>query len=83
MVPYRFDTVLGIGQYPVTVLDQANAMATFAAGGLRAQAHFVQQLTAGNRVVYHDTPPDPSQPRVLNADALADVSYTSIGFTKP
>ena len=37
LVPSRFGMILGIGQYPVTVLDQANAMATFAAGGLRAQ----------------------------------------------
>ena len=75
VVPSRFDSVLGIGQYPVTVLDQANAMATFAAGGLRATAHFVQQVTAGGRVVYSDTPPDPGQPRVLGAAELADVSY--------
>lgn len=38
LVPSRFDLTLGIGQYPVSVLDQANAMATFAAGGLRARA---------------------------------------------
>jgi membrane peptidoglycan carboxypeptidase len=75
VVPSRFDTVLGIGQYPVTVLDQANAMATFAAGGLRATAHFVQRVASGGRVVYSDTPPDPGQPRVLSAGALADLTY--------
>jgi membrane peptidoglycan carboxypeptidase len=75
LVPSRFDTVLGLGQYPVTVLDQANAMATFAAGGLRATAHFVQRVAAGGRVVYSDTPPDPGQGRVLGAAQLADVSY--------
>jgi membrane peptidoglycan carboxypeptidase len=74
VVPSRFDTVLGIGQYPVTVLDQANAMATFAAGGLRATAHFVQRVTAGGRVVYSDTP-DHGQSPVLGAAELADVSY--------
>ena len=75
VVPSQFDTVLGLGQYPVTVLDQANAMATFAAGGLRATAHFVQRVTSGGRVVYSDAPPDPGQPRVLSADALADLTY--------
>ena len=75
LVPSRFDTILGIGQYPVTVLDQANAMATFAAGGLRAQAHFVRTVTAAGDVVYAETLPDPDQPRLLNAAQLADLSY--------
>jgi membrane peptidoglycan carboxypeptidase len=75
VVPSRFDSILGLGQYPVTVLDQANAMATFAAGGLRATAHFVQRVAAGGRVVYSDTPPDASHARVLGATQLADLSY--------
>ena len=46
-----FTTEVGIGQYGVTVLDHANGMATFAAGGKRAQAHFVREVTkAGTRV---------------------------------
>lgn len=76
VVPSRFDMILGIGQYPVTVLDQANAMATFAAGGLRAQAHFVRTVTAAGHVVYAETLPDRDQPRLLNAAQLADLSYT-------
>src|SRR5262249_61599719 len=44
-------TEVGIGKYGVTVLDQANAMATFAAGGRRAAAHFVREVTRhGDRV---------------------------------
>jgi membrane peptidoglycan carboxypeptidase len=35
----QFNAVVGIGQYAVTVLDQANGMATFVAGGRRATAH--------------------------------------------
>ena len=31
-----FDTSSAIGQYPVTVVDHANGMATFATNGLRA-----------------------------------------------
>ena len=38
-------SILGIGQYPVTVMDHANGVATFAAGGLRAKAHFVKEVT--------------------------------------
>ncbi len=41
VTPSKFDTIVGIGQYPVTVLDHANGMATFGADGVRSQAHFV------------------------------------------
>jgi membrane peptidoglycan carboxypeptidase len=47
-----FTTEVGIGQYGVTVLDHANGMATFAAGGRRAQAHFVREVTRGGERVY-------------------------------
>jgi membrane peptidoglycan carboxypeptidase len=71
----QFDIVLGIGQYPVTVLDQANAMATFAAGGLRADAHFVRQVTKGAEVLYREVLPAPDQARVLTAAQSADLTY--------
>jgi membrane peptidoglycan carboxypeptidase len=47
-----FTTEVGIGQYGVTVLDHANGMATFAAGGKRAQAHFVREVTKADTRVY-------------------------------
>ncbi len=47
-----FSTEVGIGQYGVTVLDHANGMATFAAGGLRAQAHFVRAVYRHGDLVY-------------------------------
>jgi membrane peptidoglycan carboxypeptidase len=47
-----FTTEVGIGQYGVTVLDHANGMATFAAGGKRAQAHFVREVTKTGTRVY-------------------------------
>ncbi|MBO0869288.1 MAG: penicillin-binding protein [Micromonosporaceae bacterium] len=47
-----FSTEVGIGQYGATVLDQANAMATFAANGSRAQVHFVREVKHGNTLVY-------------------------------
>jgi membrane peptidoglycan carboxypeptidase len=48
----RFSTELGIGQYGITVLDHANGMATFAAGGKRAEAHFVRTVTRNGKQVY-------------------------------
>ena len=36
----------------MTVLDHANGMATFAAGGKRAQAHFVREVTQASTRVY-------------------------------
>jgi membrane peptidoglycan carboxypeptidase len=50
--PGLFTTEVGIGQYGVTVLDHANGMATFAAGGKRAQAHFVREVTKAGARVY-------------------------------
>jgi membrane peptidoglycan carboxypeptidase len=47
-----FSTEVGIGQYGVTVLDHANGMATFAAGGRRAQAHFVREVSHRGQRVY-------------------------------
>jgi membrane peptidoglycan carboxypeptidase len=48
----RFTTEVGIGQFGVTVLDHANGMATFAAAGTRAQAHFVREVTRDGVRVY-------------------------------
>jgi membrane peptidoglycan carboxypeptidase len=48
----HFSTEVGLGQYGITVLDHANGMATFAAGGNRAQAHFVKSVTKGDGQVY-------------------------------
>jgi membrane peptidoglycan carboxypeptidase len=47
-----FSTEVGIGQYGITVTDHANGMATFAAGGKRAEAHFVRSVTKGDDEVY-------------------------------
>jgi membrane peptidoglycan carboxypeptidase len=47
-----FSTEVGIGQYGLTVLDHANGMATFAAGGERAQAHFVRAVYRHDDLVY-------------------------------
>ena len=42
----------GSASTAITVIDHANGMATFAAGGKRAQAHFVRQVEKKGEVVY-------------------------------
>jgi membrane peptidoglycan carboxypeptidase len=54
LTPQPFGVGLGIGQYPVTVLDQANVMATFAASGQRATVHFVQSVQQDGKPVYSE-----------------------------
>ncbi|MEU1689942.1 transglycosylase domain-containing protein [Micromonospora sp. NPDC005707] len=51
-VARRFSTEVGIGQYGISVQDHANGMATFAAGGKRADAHFVRSVTKGDEKVW-------------------------------
>jgi membrane peptidoglycan carboxypeptidase len=76
LTPSRFDMILGLGQYPVTVLDQANAMATFAADGLRAKVHFVRSVSLAGKARYAETLPAPDQSRILNRQQIADFDYT-------
>lgn len=71
----KITTEIGLGQFPVTVLDQANAMATFAAGGVRAEAHFVTEVRRSSKVVYTEKLPTGSDPRVLPQPAIDDLSY--------
>jgi membrane peptidoglycan carboxypeptidase len=73
--PEKFDFILGIGQYPITVMDHANGVATFAGGGLRANAHFVKEVRKGEDVVFGETLPNPNQPRVLNQQQINDLTY--------
>jgi membrane peptidoglycan carboxypeptidase len=71
LVPEPFTADVALGTYPVTVLDQATAMATFAAGGVRARTHFVDRVIRDYATVYAG----PSErERVLSADVAADVT---------
>jgi membrane peptidoglycan carboxypeptidase len=54
MVPEHFGNELGIGQYAISVEDHANGMATMAAGGKRANAHFVKLVNQDGRPVYSE-----------------------------
>ncbi len=44
LAPRHFDRVVGYGQYPITVLDHANGLATLANDGVFHQAHFVLKV---------------------------------------
>ncbi|MFI5912489.1 transglycosylase domain-containing protein [Dactylosporangium sp. NPDC051541] len=62
LFPEYFGTEIGYGQYPVKVIDEANAMATFAADGNRAKPHFIAQITYGSKTLYRAT--EQSEPAI-------------------
>jgi len=67
-----FGPDVALGRYPVTVVDQANAMATLAAGGRRAEAHFVRSVTHHGGPVYTERT---ATTRVLGEAVAADVTW--------
>ena len=70
----QFSTEVGIGQYGITPLDHANGMATFAAGGKRAQAHFVKVVMKGEDEVYKEAL---TQTEIgLNGEQIDMLDYT-------
>ncbi|MCW3813854.1 transglycosylase domain-containing protein [Micromonospora sp. DR5-3] len=44
LAPNPFFNVIGYGQYPITVLDHANGVATFANQGVYHKAHFIRKV---------------------------------------
>ncbi|MCW6006799.1 penicillin-binding protein, partial [Micromonospora sp. CPCC 205371] len=48
VAPKYFDNEVGFGQYPVTVLDHANGVATLANRGLYIKAHFIAKVEQRN-----------------------------------
>ncbi|HEX6869947.1 MAG TPA: transglycosylase domain-containing protein [Micromonosporaceae bacterium] len=65
-----------LGGYPVTVLDQANTMATFAAGGNVATAHFVQRVARNGELAYLESLPAASGSPVLGPDTVVALTRT-------
>jgi membrane peptidoglycan carboxypeptidase len=70
----EFGPEVGIGRYPLTVVDQANGMATFAARGQRARAHFVASVFRGGTEVYREDPT--VQDIGLSKPQLDDLTWT-------
>ncbi|MEU1966835.1 transglycosylase domain-containing protein [Micromonospora sediminicola] len=50
LAPNPFFHVIGYGQYPITVLDHANGVATFANQGIYNKAHFIRKVEKQNPV---------------------------------
>jgi membrane peptidoglycan carboxypeptidase len=79
----NFGTEVGIGQYGITVADQANGYATIASEGNRAPLHFVTKVTHNDDVVYSeriqttDVGLTPQQWASLN-DTLSQVSVAPL-----
>lgn len=71
LVPEPFGPDIALGSYPVTVLDQATAMATLAAGGERADTHFVARVVRDYSTFYTEST---DRERALDADVVADLT---------
>jgi membrane peptidoglycan carboxypeptidase len=72
----QFGPDVALGRYPVTVVDQANGMATLAAGGRRAGVHFVRSVTRHGETVYRERT---ATTRVLDEAVAADVTWALSG----
>ncbi|MGK5737728.1 transglycosylase domain-containing protein [Micromonospora sp. URMC 103] len=77
IAPSPFFHVVGYGQYPITVLDHANGVATFANGGVYNKAHFLysvekQDVSTGKwkKIASETLKPQ----RRINKDVVADVT---------
>jgi peptidoglycan/xylan/chitin deacetylase (PgdA/CDA1 family) len=69
--PGRTRADIAIGRYPASAADMASVYATFAAGGVRNDRHFVESASSDGRVVWTARP----QPvRVLDQRIADDVS---------
>jgi membrane peptidoglycan carboxypeptidase len=72
-----FDYMIGYGQYPITVLDHANGVATFANRGVYNKAHFVKKVekqdqNTGKWVTVGGAKLNPQQR--IRKDVVADVT---------
>ena len=49
VAPAYFGNEVGFGQYPITVLEHAGGMATFAARGMATKTHFLKEVWTENK----------------------------------
>ena len=63
---------IALGIYDITVLDQANGYATFAAKGTAATPYMVQRITLGDDEVYVA---EPKTERAFGEDVAADATF--------
>jgi membrane peptidoglycan carboxypeptidase len=69
---------IGIGEYEMRPIDQANGMATFAAGGVQRDAHFVAKVTDTAGAVLLENRGDAGE-QVIGPDVASDVAYAMEG----
>jgi len=65
---------IGIGQFPIPVLDQANGYATFAAYGERAAPYFVEKILGPDGEMVYQRKPTPTS-RAFAEDVARDATY--------
>ncbi|MEZ5093581.1 transglycosylase domain-containing protein [Nocardioides sp.] len=68
------DTLITLGKARISPINMANAYASIASGGERAQVHVIQSVDARSDVADDYTFKSPTK-RVLDKDIAADVSY--------
>jgi membrane peptidoglycan carboxypeptidase len=76
LVPQKFDSDVSLGSYPVTVLDEATAMATYARSGVAVRPHFVLKVMIDQQVVASEILPPPNPKPILIPGAAADLTWT-------
>jgi membrane peptidoglycan carboxypeptidase len=69
----RESPVISLGVTTVTPLEQANAFATLAAGGVRAEPYVVERVSDRDGTVYYEA--EPTSERVLDEEVAADVTF--------
>jgi membrane peptidoglycan carboxypeptidase len=70
----RVDEGIGIGQFPIPVLDQANGFATFAAYGEHATPYFVEKILDSSGDVLYQRPAKQTT-RAFPEDVARDANY--------
>jgi membrane peptidoglycan carboxypeptidase len=70
---------IGIGEYEMRPIDQANGMATLAAGGVHRDAHFVAKVTDSTGAVLVENRGDTTGKQVIAPDVASDVTYAMEG----
>ncbi|MCA0147091.1 transglycosylase domain-containing protein [Blastococcus sp. LR1] len=69
---------IGIGEYEMRPIDQAQGFATLAAGGIYRPAHFIAKVTDSAGTVLVDNPGEPGD-QVLQSDVVNDVTVATKG----
>jgi membrane peptidoglycan carboxypeptidase len=77
LFPTHISPEVAIGQYGITVMDNAAGVATIANGGVHFETHFVQSVSRGGQPVYNEVTKltNLSQSMHLSRDQMADEQW--------